>query len=110
MQGWQHESVIANLSDIANIDAQRATWISGVGRPIPDPSELGCQLFDDTDLGNMLSAGLVFSRECDQLLRRLGELFGASSLEGPLAAVLESAEWRGIVALARASLDGLNAL
>ena len=110
MQGWQHEAVIEILGDIANIDAQRASWISGVGSPIPGPIELCCQLFDDTDLDNMLSAGLVFSRDCDQLLRRLGELFEASSLERPLAAVLESPEWREIVALARASLDFINAL
>ena len=102
--------MIATLGDIANIDAQRASWISGVGHAIPDPTELCCQLFDDTYLDNMLSGGLVFSRECDQLLRRLGELFEASSLEGSPAAVLESPEWREIVALARASLDCLNAL
>jgi len=104
------ETVIATLGDIADVDAQRASWISGIGRPIPDPSELGCQLFDDTNLGNMLAAGLVFSRECDQLLRRLGGLFESSSLEGPPAAVLESREWRAIAALARAALECMKAL
>lgn len=109
MEGWR-ETVIEALGDIANVDAQRASWIHGVGRPIPDASELACQLFDDTNLDNRLSGGMVFSRECDELLRRLGELFETSSLDGPPAAVLESPEWRKIVALARASLECINAL
>jgi hypothetical protein len=108
MQGWR-ETVIETLRDIADTEAQRAAWVSGIGRPIPDPIELGCELFDDTNLGNRLSTGLVFSRECDELLRQLGRLFEASSLGGPPAAVLGSPEWREIVLLARAALDCVGA-
>jgi len=109
MERWR-EAVLEVLGDIADVDAQRASWIRGAGRPIPDPIELACQLFDDTDLGARLSTGLVFSRECDQMLRRLGELLEAPSLERTPAAVLKSRKWREIVSLARSSLDCINAL
>ena len=104
MQVWR-ENVIETLRDIADTDAQEAAWVRRVGRPISEPVELGCELFDDSDLGNRLSAGPVFSNECDALLRRLGLLFETLPLGGPPASVLVSAEWREIVALARASLE-----
>lgn len=108
MQAWR-EAVIEALRDIADTEAQRAAWVSGEGHQIPDPTELACELFDDTGLWDRLSAGVVFSQQGDEALRRLGRLFETSSLEGHLADVLESREWKRIVALARAALDCLTA-
>ena len=106
---WR-SGVVEVLGDIADVDAQRSFWVDGVGRPVPDPTELVCQLFDDTALSIELASGRVFSEECDELLRKLGRLCDAAPLSGKPADIVATPEWREIVSVADAARKCINAL
>lgn len=104
------EAVMLVLRDLADVDAQRAFWLTGHGRRVSEPIELSCELFDDTGLGDRLSVGPVFSGECDELLRRLGKRIEIANLEGSPSSVLEGPGWRDIVVLAQRALGCLSRL
>jgi len=108
MKGWR-KNVVDTLGDIADAAAQRSFWVRGIGRPVPAPGELVCELFDDTGLTIELSSGRVFSDESDELLRRLGRLCDGARLDGKPADIMVTPEWREIVSVAGAALRSINA-
>jgi hypothetical protein len=68
------------------------------------PTEIVCELFDDSGLAGLLERGAVFSGEADNLLRALGEKVTQVDLDQPPEALSRDPRWQEIQALARATL------
>lgn len=101
VRSWQH-AAISYLVQIADIDSQRSYWLCGEGCAISSPSELLCQLFDDTGLGILLDEGrLAFDPVVDQMLLRLNRLADRVDYGAPPDVLLSSKSWHDVVDLAR---------
>ena len=103
------------LRDLADGEHQLQTWIHRQTSDPRSPSELVCQLFDDTGLEHSLERRRgtpVFSAEADELLLELSRLVDRLDDLAELSPseLLADARWRAIQALAASAAELLATL
>lgn len=91
MEAWQ-AAFIESLEQASDIERQRRAWTAH-SHDVPDPTELMCQIFDDSAVGDFLEEGPVFSEAADASLRRLSSLADRVDLHLPPDALLASEVW-----------------
>ncbi|MDP2306533.1 MAG: hypothetical protein Q8P18_10970 [Pseudomonadota bacterium] len=95
--------VLECLRELADANFQQRVWIRGEGPEVSSYSELVCQLFDDTALGDVLESGLagnIFGKPAEAELRRLSILLDQipAGLDAP--ALLRHPGWQAAVNVA----------
>lgn len=98
-QSW-HNEFFQSLAELANVEAQQQEWLAGGGASLPAPSELVCQVFDDSGLDNLLANGQVFSSAADAVLREMSDLVTKIDLEQDPENILRDARWLELTTLA----------
>src|SRR5687768_8848777 len=91
-QDW-HVAFLQSLEEASNLERQRRAWIGGMEPAFPTPTELICQIFDDSGVNDLLSEGIVFSESTDALIKKLSLLTGHLNLMSGPAALLSSEDW-----------------
>lgn len=72
MQFWQSEQILERLATLSDLDYHVRAWIDGVENDVTSPTEILCQLFDDTSLGDLLEKHQpVFSEDIDKILLKI---------------------------------------
>lgn len=105
-----HDSFLESLAELADIDRQRSTWVGGEANDLPSPSELVCQVFDDSGLDDFLRSGTVFSEPVDELLRELSNSVETFDLGKPAAELVADAEWVAIADRAGHALQKVQSI
>ena len=77
---------------------------------MPSPSELVCQLFDDSGLDDLLRSGAVFSEPVDELLRELSNSVETLDLGKPAAERVADEEWIAIADRAKDALQKVRSI
>ena len=107
-QNW-HGGFLQALEEIANTTRQRQSWVDLSDSLFPSPTELVCQLFDDSGVNDLLEKGIVFSEDTDAILRRLSSLAGELDLDISPEVLLSSAQWIELTYQAARALDMVRA-
>jgi len=92
MRAW-HADFVQSLEEATDIDAQRAAWIARTNTDFPEPTELLCQIFDDSGVDDLLAEGAVFSEATDVALRELSQLASRQDLTETPERLLSSEGW-----------------
>ena len=96
--------VVECLRDLSDLNLQRRAWLAGDDRTLPSPTELICQLFDDTGLDEELEAGQVFSPKCDAFLRNLSRKCWDIDVDRSPRLLLEDSNWHDVANTASVAL------
>jgi hypothetical protein len=72
------------------------------------PTELVCQLFDDSGLDELLEGGIVFSTRADDTLRRMNVLASNLNLEQRPDDLLRDGRWLEFTRLAESALAAVE--
>lgn len=91
-QSW-HSGFVKSLEEASDIGAQRAAWVDRTSIHFPEPTELICQIFDDSGVDDLLAEGVVFSDTTDAALRRLSELAARLDLDQAPERLISSEGW-----------------
>ncbi|NVB85710.1 MAG: hypothetical protein HOV81_45520 [Kofleriaceae bacterium] len=90
-----HAAVLESLAELRDADRQRGAWVERTGEPFPkSPGALVDELFDDTGLIELLSAGTVFGDKADALLRELSALLDDIDLDQAPTKLLADRTWQ----------------
>jgi hypothetical protein len=103
MPDYTKIEVLSCLRDLADRDLQEQTWLQAKPGGPASPTELVCQLFDDTALCDYLSArrsAPVFSTSVDTLLRQISALISELDLTLPPGLLLRKPQWQEVRAKA----------
>lgn len=91
-----HEAVLASLAELRDATRQQQAWLE-TGAELyafpSSPSELVCELFDDTGLAELLSTG-AFGGKADALLRELDQLLREIDLARAPELLLADRSWQ----------------
>jgi hypothetical protein len=107
-QDW-HAGFLQSLAEMADIVMQRQAWIEKAQSRFPSPTELVCQVFDDSGVDDLLAKGLVFSEATDNVLRRLSGLVARVNLDVRPQELLSSKHWFEVTEEAALALDMVGA-
>lgn len=103
MPEFAKRQVSEALLDLCNSELQQESWIQGSPGGPTSPTELVCELFDDTGLSEYLadaSKEPVFTIHVDDMLRQIESSLTDLDLAGPPSKLLEDKRWREVQALA----------
>ena len=94
--------ILQCLKELSDIEHQKRVWIRGEGAEVSSYSELSCQLYDDTLLGDLLEKASVvplFSKEIDSILNRLS--ITLDKIDGSLDAetIIQHPRWKQVLSL-----------
>jgi len=103
-----HSRLLESLDELSDVDRQASAWVHRDLEFFPTATELLCQLFDDTGLDQLLSAGEVFSPPLDELLRKMSTLASQVDVELPAEQLLQDALWKELAAMAAQAYNGVN--
>ncbi len=105
----QIESCLKELSDIA---FQERVWVRGEGPEVSSYTEVVCQLFDDTGIGDELCLeqhdGYVISKDIDPMLHELSDLLDSINSNLDTQEILKSPNWEEIRSCASHALKLLK--
>jgi hypothetical protein len=107
-QDW-HAGFVQSLQEASDIERQRRAWVGRGDPSFPAPTELVCQIVDDSGLGDLLAEGVVFSKATDDMLRRLCSLAAELDLSAAPGALLSSEGWIGFAREAARALGSVRA-
>lgn len=112
VQGW-HAGFIQSLEEASDVEAQRAAWVDRTNTQFPAPTELICQIFDDSGINDLLAEGAVFSETTDAALKRFSALTARLDLDEEPERLMASKRWlefareaARVLALVRKDLKG----
>jgi len=97
-----------SLGQLADLDRQKRAWIAGGPEHFPAPTELICQIFDDSGVQESLDSGTAFSEEADILLRQLGEIVAHLDMSRGPEILIRDPNWLRAVDLARSILAAIS--
>ena len=109
LEPW-HESLIESLSWASDIDLQRREWTDNFALTVGTPTELVCQIFDDSGVGDLLELGFAFSDDIDGVLRRMSSLVPEIDLEQSPESLLMDLKWKNFCELSSVALAGIKKL
>ena len=92
IQAW-HAGFLLSLEEASDIDAQRAAWVDRTSTHFPEPTELICQMFDDSGIDDLLAEGVVFSETTDAALRWLSALAARLDMDQSPERLMSSNGW-----------------
>jgi hypothetical protein len=98
--------ILEALAAVANLEGQRASI--GGGAFFSCPTELLCQLWDDTGLTEFFERGAVFTSALDAAFMELNELHGQIDLKVSLSSLLAHPQWQQAALLATKIADMLR--
>jgi hypothetical protein len=101
-----HATFIQSLQELADLQAQTRAWVGGAAPEFPSPTELVCQVFDDSGILELLARGPVFSPETDACLLEVSRRVDEVDLEQPPQDLVRNAAWLCVV---HAAADALRA-
>lgn len=95
------------LQQLSDTEYQERVWVRGEGPEVSSYTEVVCQLFDDTALGDLLSSRLdepVLSEELDSILLALSKIFDEIDYKLDIQDILMHPEWNKVKRLSSKAL------
>ena len=104
LPNFAKQNILECLRHLSDPEWQERVWVRGAIPGVESSlSELTCQLYDDTGLGDALdesNGDIVLSLEADSLLRKLDHLLSKIDDSEDIQVTLFSAQWQKVVKLA----------
>jgi len=95
------------LKELSDSEFQQRVWLRGEGPEVSSYSEVVCQLFDDTGIGDQLDKKtdeFIFSQELDLIFRQLNLLFYTIDYKMPITDILSHSDWKKVRQLSSQAL------
>ena len=106
-----HDSLLESLEVLADIPLQVRIWVEGDTTVfVESPTELVCQVFDDSAILELMTSGIVFSDGVDSVLREMDSLAARINLRQSPRVLLDDPDWRKLSGLARQAHSEIRCL
>ncbi len=99
------------LKELSDINFQKRVWVKGEGPEMSSYTEVVCQLFDDTGIGDKLNEKqdeIVLSEELDAILRELSSILDSIDYRMVASDILNHPDWPKVVRLSSRAVEMMN--